>query len=762
MKFSSQCLLPTDTYTYVSERWGSTSWLDHVICNDNFHNSICNLKVNYEITQAGHIPVTFDVKIDSLPVMSTQNDTTDSHYVPRIDWKNVNENQLRSYHLLTDNCSHDILAKLYTCKCSNVNCNDIGHRQFLSVIYQTAIGDLKRCGQIALGGRPRRAPRKYRKPGWSEHVADLHNEFKENFYLWRTNHKPRSGALFTRYNTSKLRFKSAIRYIKRNEGMLKADKLASSLMKKDSNGFWRAIKHLNKRKTSLPLQIGNATGESQIAETWKNHYDNLFNSVPDSADEFYHKATVSNVNNNDSFTLPQFIVAVSQLNPSKESGLDFITAEHLKFCSVSMLNVLCMIFNSFLAHGYLPKTMMDIVISPILKSKPGNICDMKNYRAIALSNTLGKVMEILILGKINVYLSTCANQFGYKKQIGTEMCLFLFKEVVNSYKKLNSSVYCCFLDAKGAFDRVNHRTLFDILSKRGVPILFLRLISYWYRNQSMCVRWGSKVSQPFNVTNGVRQGSILSPHLFNVYVDKISTELNKLSIGCKINDCVINHLFYADDICVFCPSSSGLQRLLDACFRHGSELDIIFSEDKCKVMIFKSAMFKHCSTPTFKLSNFVLKECVSFTYLGHVICNDCTDDLDIYRQCKSLYARGNSLTRAFPYSSVHVKSVLFKAYCTPMYSCQLWSSFLQSSKKKLEVAYHGAFKMMLNVPRSTRNTPLFVYNGIATCQEVLRKYVFKFWQRVLSCNNELISCYVKSKFFVDSTLYSHWRRMLFT
>ena len=223
----------------------------------------------------------------------------------------------------------------------------------------------------------------------------------------------------------------------------------------------------------------------------------------------------------------------------------------------------------------------------------------------------------------------------------------------------------------------------------------------------------------------------------------------------------MNHLFYADDICVFCPSSFGLQTLLDTCFLYSTELDIIFSEDKCKIMVFKSDLFKNCSTPRFTLSNFVLKECDSFTYLGHIISNDCNDDLDIHRQCKSLYARGNSLTRAFPQTSDYVKSVLFKSYCTLLYTCQLWSCFLQSSMKKLEVAYHGALKMMLNVPRSTRNSPLFVHFGIETCQEVIRKYVYSFWQRLLACNNELISCFVQSSCFLDSAIHSHWQSLLY-
>ena len=78
------------------------------------------------------------------------------------------------------------------------------------------------------------------------------------------------------------------------------------------------------------------------------------------------------------FISAQFVVAVSELNPRKAAGLDYITAEHLKYCSITMISLLCTIFNGFLLHGYLPQNMMSVVVSPILKAKAGNICDTNN------------------------------------------------------------------------------------------------------------------------------------------------------------------------------------------------------------------------------------------------------------------------------------------------------------------------------------------------------------------------------------------------
>ena len=70
-----------------------------------------------------------------------------------------------------------------------------------------------------------------------------------------------------------------------------------------------------------------------------------------------------------------------------------------------------------------------------------------------------------------------------------------------------------FLDASKAFDRLNHWLLFDKLITRGIPLIVIRILVYWYSNQQFCVRWVNTLSAEFYVTNGVRQGGILSPVL---------------------------------------------------------------------------------------------------------------------------------------------------------------------------------------------------------------------------------------------------------
>ena len=161
------------------------------------------------------------------------------------------------------------------------------------------------------------------------------------------------------------------------------------------------------------------------------------------------------------------------------------------------------------------------------------------------------------------YLNSTDNQLGFKKGHSTDHCIFALKKFIQYYKSNNSPVYSCFLDASKAFDRVNHWTPFRKLLNRGVPVVLIRILLNWYRTQTFCINWGSTTSDFFNVSNSVRQGGILSPYLFIVYIDELSNMLNSAGIGSHIHNYCTNHVFYADDICVIAPSPSGLQGLLN-------------------------------------------------------------------------------------------------------------------------------------------------------------------------------------------------------
>ena len=119
--------------------------------------------------------------------------------------------------------------------------------------------------------------------------------------------------------------------------------------------------------------------------------------------------------------------------------------------------------------------------------------------------------------RILPYLETTCNQFGFKPKHGTEMCVFVLKELISYYVKHGSGMFVAYLDASKAFDRVNHATMFNKMLVRGVPKLIVKLLRHWYSNQQLFVRWGAVCSNVFSVNNGVRQGGFCR-HCFSTLI----------------------------------------------------------------------------------------------------------------------------------------------------------------------------------------------------------------------------------------------------
>ena len=149
-------------------------------------------------------------------------------------------------------------------------------------------------------------------------------------------------------------------------------------------------------------------------------------------------------------------------------------------------------------------------------------------------------------------------------------------------------------------------------------------------------------------------------------------------------------------------------------------------------------------------------------YLGHVITNDMTDDADMMRQRRQLYALGNVLSRRFHMCSIEVKNTLFRLFCTPMYTCQLWWIFSVQSMHKLNVAYNNAFRFMHHLPTYCSASLMFVVNTVPNCRAVIRNRIYGFMKRLVSSSNALVLSAVTSVARFRSRIVRHWLKSLYS
>ena len=155
-------------------------------------------------------------------------------------------------------------------------------------------------------------------------------------------------------------------------------------------------------------------------------------------------------------------------------------------------------------------------------------------------------------------------QDSFRKGRGTRDQIANTYWIIKKAREFQKNIYFCFIDYAKAFDCVNHNKLWKILKEVGIPDHLTCLLRNLYEGQEATVRTGHGKTDWFQIRKGVRQGCILSPCLFNLYVEYImrNAGLGEAQAGIKIARRNINNLRYADDTTLMAESKEELKSLL--------------------------------------------------------------------------------------------------------------------------------------------------------------------------------------------------------
>ena len=740
--------LPPSTYTDLSDAHNSTSWLDHILVSENISEVISNIDVILGGSTSNHFPLVAELKLNDMPI----NEQEPAVERETIKWDFLNNNKrvefMNSPEALLQTCHINFCI---TEGCQNRECfNEINS-------FFTAIQNhIQAAGRDVFGLR---RVKEHVVPGWSAHVAEFHDEARRAFLQWRDAGSPREGQLALRMRAARATFKRALRQCKRDEEVMRAEALASKIIAKDDVNFWKDIKKSVPRSNKIPGKIDTATGVTEITNLWRESYRNLFNSVnPDASyDELLGRRCESYGH---AVSLDELREGVRGLSSGKAVGGDGVPAEVLIHASQRLAVLLATGITACFRHTYLPESVMDVYLQPIVKNNLKSKAKSDNYRPIAIATALSKLIEKIMYIRMKEHLVTTDNQFAYKSKHSTDQCIFVLKDVINYFHRLNTPIYICFIDASKAFDRIDYHTLFKKLMKHGTPLYLVKFLCYWCINQRFSIMWGGKLSDPFKIRNGLRQGGLLSPHLYNLYVYDLSVSLNGLAVGCYAGGQLINHLYYADDLVIIAPSSRALQSLLDLCSDYAEEHLILHNTDKSVVMIVwpKSAKCKH--KPSFRLSGIALAEVAEYKYLGCVLTNTMKDDDEMLIRMRAIYAGGNTLISRFKVCSDATKRKLFKAYCSSIYGCSLWCNFNVGSWRKVKVSHNDIFRALMGTPRYESASQLFVQHDVPNLDVVVRKTMYSLMTRLESSENSLIRAVLNSEVRIHSAIWNKMKAMV--
>ena len=242
-----------------------------------------------------------------------------------------------------------------------------------------------------------------------------------------------------------------------------------------------------------------------------------------------------------------------------------------------LFDLLASVFQSFLIHGSVTPQILCCAFLPLFKGGLKNPEKFDSYRAIAGASQLLKLFEYVVLIVWGDQLDTDSLQFGFKAGVSTTQCTWLVNEVTTYFMRRGTAVNACLLDCSKAFDKCRFDKLFSKLIKKGLPLIVVRVLVFIYEEQTGWVKLAGSRSQIFKLTNGTRQGSVISPVLFSVYLDDLLKELRKLQLGCHIGGYWLGGCGYADDLILLAPSRDVLQRMIQVCEVYASEHNLEFS-----------------------------------------------------------------------------------------------------------------------------------------------------------------------------------------
>ena len=269
---ADKCSLPADSYTYLSPAWGTTSWLDHIMCTHDALSSITNISVVHDCIISDHFPLSFNFNMDIVPVCMKH---VNNDISCKINWDKLSLNQIEMYRLNTNNELGDITVPDGV-KCLDPNCGNHCHQSDIDGFYMNIVNVLCSCSEkFKQAHKPNNH---HNVPGWNDQVEPYHNAARDAYSLWREVGKPRNGPIHDLMKQSRCKFKYMLRKCRRDKNTVLADKLAEQFHNKSDKEFWRNIKNKMNSKVNLPTMIDNVKGDA-IPEMWKKHYDSVFNCV---------------------------------------------------------------------------------------------------------------------------------------------------------------------------------------------------------------------------------------------------------------------------------------------------------------------------------------------------------------------------------------------------------------------------------------------------------------------------------------------------
>ena len=432
-----------------------------------------------------------------------------------------------------------------------------------------------------------------------------------------------------------------------------------------------------------------------------------------------------------------------RMKHNKAPGPDGIPAECYRGpLEGSLATAIAAVFNAILSSGRYPDAWRTALLVPLLKNWRLDPMQPTHYRPISLQVTLAKIFAAVLERRLADFLETvkgiCPSQFGFIRGRQGADAVFILSTLIQKAKADRKDLYVAFIDFSKAYDSVDRASMQAKLLLEGVRGRVYTVLQSMYEHMRSVVSQGGSVSRSFEHSIGLRQGCVLSPLLFALFIADLPVFLARNGCeGIKLQDQNLNSLWYADDGALLAASPPSLQQTLDSLAQYCDRWRLRVNTAKTKVMACRfSPNTASLPAPSFHYKGAALEVVETFCYLGVPVSNDGSHRaamehrVEMARRALGLWSRRCSSFMLRPDTASH----LFKVCVLPVleYGLPIWGVGDWTCKEWNEVEGFVAktARWILRVPS---NSPMdAVYGDLGWRPVWVRALILasNYWTRV--------------------------------
>ena len=711
-----------------------SSTVDYAIITENLNSFVRRFQVLDPSTGSDHSPISLEMHLPQTNVNNIKTNNREERIAPQCKW-------------------NDITRRMFLSKIQSEESNKTVH------CIETLLdqGDIdvavEKLGNLMnispMHHLKRKQPRKQRTKKWYDYTChEMGKRLKLVAKLCAAS--PTNPHLRGSLTKTRREYKKLLK-IKKNEWKSQMIQQLENMETKDPKAYWNMVNELREKKqskSSFDTEEFTTFFEKLYAKSKHNNKE-----IEEYIDLILGEHPLEN--STPDFTLEELKKAINRLKNNKAAGPDRIPGEILKACPPKILTLILKIINK-VKHCYkYPKNWGLGITSLIFKD--GDDENPNNYRAITVTDALSKVLALMINERLEGWCDENdilkIEQIGFKKQTRPGDHLFVLKTLIDTYTNKNKKLYACFVDFKKAFDSVWRAGLIYKLIKYGMDLQYVNLIKCMYSETQQALKINNLMTRPFKTHRGVRQGCILSPRLFNLFINDIPDLFDGTCSPVQLNNTKINCLMYADDLVILSETSTGLQNCLDKLHNYTLKWDLQLNIKKTKVMIFQNSGKGENTQFNFGPTR-VLEKCKSYKYLGTIM----TNTGNFKQNTTNLKKKG--LRAAFiisknigKYSKPSTSIAIFEKVVEPilMYNCEIamayipktWNFYKFREKmwevgQELDTVTMGFIRQLLGVHKKTTNIAIKAETGKYPMSLKIYSQIFKYWIRLTTSTNRLL------------------------